>query len=171
MPPTISGDPNSMTVRRTISLIGLALIFVEAPLLCAGAGTPADTDAESVVRGAVSNEELTALANDVNLAAWTQLAASRDFTTIEEGWVAVYSPKDPVGAARNWSVQVQAARSLTVRASGASQKRWLSLFIRAGEAVGRKNTDQFTAALRALQSDSQPGSIAFVSDQNFFTAK
>lgn len=167
----VSGDPNSMTPRRKTLLLALASISIGVAVLRAETGAPSDMQAESIVSGTVTGEELAALANDVNLPAWTQLAMGRDFTTIEEGWVAVYSPKDAVGAARDWKAQVKVARALAVRTSTAGQKRWLDLFIKAGEAVGRRDGMQFTAALRALESDSPAGRIALAANRNFFTAK
>ncbi len=152
-----------------ITLTALAALTLAG--VASDAGMPADPQAESIVRGAVTNEELSALANEVNLPAWTQVATSRDFTTIDESWVAVYSPKDAVGEARNWSPQVATARSLAARATKASQKRWLGLFIRAGEAIAKKDAVQFVAAVRALENDGPSGQIAFATILKFFTAK
>lgn len=167
----VSGGPGSMTLPRTISLAALASITIGATTPPAETGRPAEAPAESIVSGAVTGEELAALANDVNLPAWMQLALSRDFTSIEEGWVTVYLPKDPVGAARDWSEQVKTARSLSVRAGKTEQRRWLGLFIKAGEAIGRRDASQLSATLRALQSDLSVGRIAIATTPNFFTAK
>jgi hypothetical protein len=156
-----------MIPRRTTLLLALASISIGALTLRAEPRAPA----ESSVRGAVANDDLAALANDVNLPAWTQLASSRSFTTIEEGWVAIYSPKDAVGAARDWSAQLKVARSFAGRTRTSGQRHWLDLFIKAGEAVGRQDAPQFTAALRALESDSPSGRIALAANPNFFTAK
>ena len=119
----------------------------------------------------VANEELSALANDVNLSAWVQVAASPDFATIEEGWVAVYSPKDAVGMARDWDLQLAQARSLATRATQPRQKRWLQLFIKAGEAVARKDSVRFIASVRSLGREiAAPGGTLAV-NANFLGAK
>ncbi|MGB8168824.1 MAG: hypothetical protein WCF18_15105 [Chthoniobacteraceae bacterium] len=78
-----------MKMRRTTA-IALASISIGAAILRVGTAAEAD----SIVAGVVTRDDRTALANDVNLPAWTRLALSRDFTSIEEGWVAVSSPKD-----------------------------------------------------------------------------
>lgn len=171
MPQAVSGDSNSMSFRRATLLLTLAAISIGASVLRAEEAATAEVQSESIVGGVVTGEEIAALANDVNLPAWTQLAVSRDFTSIEEGWVSVYSPKDAVGAARDWSAQLKVARLLSDRTKLAAQKRWLGLFIKAGEAIRRNDSVQFTAALRALESDIPAGRIAISANQNFFTAK
>ena len=168
---TVQGDPSSMNPTRTILLLAVASIFLGGSVLRAETNAPAEVPGESIVRGAVSNEELAALANDVNLPVWMQLALSRSFTSVEEGWVAVYSPKDPVGAAGDWSAQLRIARALAGRTNTSGQRRWLELFVKAGEAVSRKDAVQFTAALRGLGSDVPSGGIALAANLNFFTAK
>jgi hypothetical protein len=130
-----------------------------------------DRASESMVAGTVTSDDLAALANEVNLSAWTQLATGRDFSTIEENWALVYSPKDEVGAARDWRPQVSVARSLAARAASAGQRRWLGLFVQAGEAVGRKDAAKFTAALRALSGEAPASRSALASNSNFFRAK
>lgn len=157
-----------MTHRNTL-MIALASISFAAGHL--HAEVLADLQAESLVLGAVSNDELAALSNAVNLPAWIQLAMGGDFSTIEEHWAAVYSPKDSVGAARDWSGQTTEARSLAARATHAGQKRWLGLFIKAGEAVGRKNAPQLTTALRALEAAAPSDRTALAANRNYFTAK
>lgn len=169
MPLRLAGDRSRMMTPRTTLLLALASISFAAGRTCAE--TPADVQAESFVLSAVSNDELADLSNAVNLPAWIQLAMGRDFSTIEEHWTAVYSPKDSVGAARDWSAQITEARSLSTRATQAGQKRWLGLFIKAGEAVGRKNAPQLAVALRALEADAPTDRIALAANRNFFTAK
>lgn len=171
MPAAILGDPNSMSLRRNTLLLALASISIGAGSLRADADAAAEVQVESIVSGVLTADELAALANEVNLPAWTQLAITRNFTTIEEGWASVYSPRDAVGVARDWSAQVKMARLLTARANKATQRRWLELFIKAGEAVSRNDAIQFTAALRAMESESSPDRIAFAASRNFFTAK
>lgn len=170
MATVVQGDSDSMSFRTTL-LVAAFTILIGEWALRADTGSPSDAQAESIVSGLLTTDEIVALANEVNLTAWTQLAVSRDFTSIEEGWVSVYSPKDAVGVARDWSVQVKMARSLVGRANRANQRRWLELFIEAGEAVRRKDTTHFTAALRALQSDAPAGRPPFAANRNFFTAK
>ena len=145
--------------------VALAALTLAFAAVAADPRTPADPQAESIVAGsAVTNDELAALANEVNLAAWTQAASSRDFTTIDETWVSVYSPKDPVGEARNWTPQVAAARALAASATKAGHKRWLDLFIKAGEAVARNDGIQFVAAVRALETGSAGARLAVVTN-------
>ncbi len=158
-----------MTTHRTTLLMTLASFAIATGQLRAEAIH--DPQAESFVLGAVSNDELAALSNAVNLPAWIQLAAGRDFSTIDENWAAVYSPKDAVGAARDWSTQITEARSLVTRATQAEQKRWLGHFIKAGEAVARKNANQLAAVLRLLEADFLSDRTAMASNRKFFTAK
>ena len=160
-----------MTTHRMRLMLALASILIGVAEADAESGTAADPQIESTATGVVIGEELTSLANEVNLWTWTQLARSRDLTAIEESWVVVYSPKDPVGVARDWGTQVKRARSLNTRTATSVQKRWLGLFIKAGEAVERKDTAQFTVALHALEDDIPAKRTALAALPNFFTAK
>jgi hypothetical protein len=117
----------------------------------------------------VKDEDLAALANEVNLDTWVQAAALASFqdqpdkrdasgavttkaaNAIEENWVAVYSPKDAVGEAGNWDAQTVRARQMHERAIQYVQKRWLELFIKTGEAVARRDSSQFAHLVRELQ--------------------
>ena len=47
------------------------------------------------------------------------------------------------------------------------QRRWLELFIKAGEAVARRDSNEFAAAIRELKRSR----VAAENSRNFFTAK
>ncbi len=97
----------------------------------------------------VSDEDLAALASEVSLDIWQQVAAigsfrdkpekrgsgglvvTKAFNALDENWVTVYSPKDPVGEAWNWSGQVAKAKGLLERSPQFMQRRWLE-FVRQG---------------------------------------
>jgi hypothetical protein len=116
----------------------------------------------------VTDEDLAALANEVNLESWAQAAAVGSFqdrpekrdaaglvtskacNAIEENWVSVYSPKDAVGKAGNWDEQAARARRMQERAAPYAQKRWLDEFIKAGEAVARRDSNQFALLVQDL---------------------
>ena len=118
------------------------------------------------------DEGVSALANEVNLDTWEQVAAigsfrdrpekrgsgglvvTKAFNAIEENWVSIYSPKDAVGLAGNWDAQVVRARALQERAPQFLQKRWLTLFIKAGEAVARRDSNEFALLVRELKRSS-----------------
>lgn len=142
---------------------------------------------------AVTDEEIVALASEVSLATWEKVASIssfRDkpekrgtgglvvtpaFNALTENWVSVYSPKDPVGLAGDWMAQVARAKALQERPQQFVQRRWLELFIKAGEAVSKRDSDAFSSAVRELGSTplktigaSVDGSTA---GKNFFTAK
>jgi hypothetical protein len=120
---------------------------------------------------AVSDDDLETLANAVNLPLWIQFSEAQGIGAIEQLWTEVYSPKDTVGAARDWNVQIVEARGLAAKADEAWKKRWLGLFVEAGKAVGRKNATQFEAALRALDSTPSPHRTAISDNRNYFRAK
>jgi hypothetical protein len=125
--------------------------------------------AESSFNAPVTDEDLAALANEVNLDTWAQaaaigsfrdkpekrgqggLVATKAFNAIEENWVSVYSPKDSVGQTGNWDTQVSHARALEERAAQFVQKRWLEVFIKAGEALGRRDSNEFALLVRELK--------------------
>jgi hypothetical protein len=139
----------------------------------------------------VADEELAALANEVNLATWEQVTAigsfrdkpekrgtgglvvTKAFNAIEENWVSVYSPKDGVGLAGNWDAQVARAKTLAERAPQFLQKRWLALFVRAGEAVAHRDSDAFAAAVREMKRNPLNPAVAVASEnsRDFFPAK
>jgi hypothetical protein len=124
---------------------------------------------EPVTPGPVTDEELAALANDVNLETWAQVAAigsfrdraekrgagglvtSKAFNALEETWVTVYSPKDPVGEARNWDEPVSRAKQILARNPQFLQRRWLEGFVKAGEAVARRDSTEFAVLVRELK--------------------
>src|SRR4051812_9152415 len=100
-----------MTIHRPTFLAALAALALGAGATHALAGTKSPTvEAVESVPLANPGDQLVTPANEVNLAAWTQIAASQDFRSIQESWVAVYSPRDAVGAALDWNVQVKTAR-------------------------------------------------------------
>ena len=144
----------------------LTTLFAAASLTLAGAVSAADANP-----AAVTGEELAALSNEVNLPAWMQLVTSPTFAAGDESWTAVYSPKDAVGEARNWDAQVAQARLLKARPVSASQKIWLAHFIKAGEAIGQKDTNRFVAAIRQLQIGAPAARVASTTNPKFFTAK
>ena len=139
----------------------------------------------------VDDEQIAELANEVNLQTWSQVAAigsfrdkpekrgpgglivTKAFNALEENWVSVYSPKDSVGQAGHWDAQLARARALQQRTQQFLQQRWLSLFVRAGEAVARRDSNDFAQAVRELTRSpillaARPSPA---SAQNFFTAK
>ncbi len=116
-----------------------------------------------------ADEEFAALANDVNLDTWEQVTAigsfrdraekrgagglvvTKAFNAIEENWVSVYSPKDAVGQAGNWAAQIAQAKLLQERAPQFLQNRWLAVFIKAGDAVARRDSKEFALLVRELK--------------------
>ena len=139
----------------------------------------------------LADEELAALANEVNLETWAQVAAigsfrdkpekrgpgglvvAKAFNALDENWVSVYSPKDAVGQAGNWGEQVARARGMQERAQQFMQKRFLELFIKAGEAVSQRNSGEFALAVRELKR-SHGALTTHAAGENtlkFFTAK
>lgn len=116
-----------------------------------------------------TEEEFAALANEVNLDTWEQVTAigsfrdraekrgtgglvvTKAFNAIEENWGSVYSPKDVVGQAGNWDAQISRAKALQERAPQFLQKRWLALFIKAGEAIARRDSNEFAQLVRELK--------------------
>ena len=140
---------------------------------------------EPAAAGPVTDVEIDTLANEVSLEAWTQAASigsfrdkpekrgagglvvTKAFNAIEENWVTIYSPKDAVGVAGNWQEQVARARELEARSPQFMQRRWLELFIKAGEAVARRDSNDFAAAVRELKRSR----VAAENSRNFFTAK
>ena len=128
------------------------------------------TDAVPAV-SPVTDDEIAALANDVNLETWATVASigsfrdkaerrgagglvvAKAFNAIEENWPTVYSPKDAVGAAGNWSEQMERAKALVERNPQFLQRRWLDLFIKAGDAVARRDSNEFAQAVRDLKRE------------------
>jgi hypothetical protein len=135
----------------------------------------------------ITDEELASLATEVNLETWAQIAAigsfrdkpekrgagglvvTKAFNAIDENWVSVYSPKDPVGATGNWNEQVTRARALQERTTQFLHRRWLELFIKAGEAVARRDSNEFAQHVRELKRSRATASAE--TPRNFFTAK
>jgi hypothetical protein len=146
----------------------------------------ATNDPAPVVAGTpVSDEEIAALANEVNLEVWGQVTAIgsfRDkpekrgtgglvvtpaFNALEENWASVYSAKDSVGQSGNWDAQLTTARSLLARRTQFIKKRWLESFVKAGEAVSARDSNGFAAHVRELKRNGLP----VENPRNFFTAK
>jgi hypothetical protein len=142
-------------------------------------------DSAPVAGASVSDEEIAALANEVNLEVWGQVTAIgsfRDkpekrgtgglvvtpaFNALEENWASVYSPKDTVGQAGNWDAQLATARALLARPTQFVKKRWLESFIKAGDAVAARDSNEFATHVRELKRNG----LAVENPRNFFTAK
>ncbi len=67
--------------------------------------------------------------------------------------------------------QLRADGDAGAKAEPSGEQHWLSLFIRAGEAVERRDAPRFSSALRALQVHRTLDSTVLVPEQKFFTAK
>ncbi|MEO8353049.1 MAG: hypothetical protein ABI680_15065 [Chthoniobacteraceae bacterium] len=149
----------------------------------------------------VTDEEIASLAAAVNLEIWSQVASigsfrdkgekrgsgglvvTKAFNAIEENWASVYGEDHPLGAIRSWSTQVAAAKALLERNPQFLQRRWLERFIRAGEAVEKRDSNEFATAIRELKKNAltasalNAGSTSPVStvnpenSRNFFPAK
>ncbi len=136
----------------------------------------------------VTATDLAALAEEVNLNTWEQVASIssfRDkpekrgtgglvivkaFNALEANWNSVYSPKDPVGEEGNWDAQVTKARQLLSQTNVFIQRRWLESFIKAGEAVARRDSNEFAVMIRELKGNPL-ATASLENSQNFFTAK
>ena len=145
----------------------------------------AKADVQPPVTAQVSDEEIAALANEVNLEVWEQattipsfrdrpekrgaggLVVTKAFNAIEENWASVYSPKDAVGQAGDWSAQLAKARQLQGRPIQFLQKRWIETFIKAAVALGERDSNEFAANIRELKRNG----LASENARNFFTAK
>ena len=133
----------------------------------------------------VSDEEIATLSNEVNLEAWAHVASigsfrdkpekrgtgglvvTKAFNAIEENWASIYSPKDAVGQAGDWSGPLAKARAFQARPVQFLQKRWLDSFIKAAEAVAVRDSGEFAAQIRDLKR----AKFAAETPRNFFTAK
>ena len=145
----------------------------------------AKNDAQPAATVAVSDEEIVSLANEVNLEAWAHVASigsfrdkaekrgtgglvvTKAFNAIEENWASVYSPKDAVGQAGDWSGALAKARALQARPIQFLQKRWLDSFVKAAEAVATRDSGEFALHIRDLKRANLAGETT----RNFFTAK
>ncbi len=93
---------------------------------------------------------------------------TKAFNALEENWVSVYSPRDPVGQAHDGDAAPLAkAKALEGRPVQFLQKRWLATFIKAAEAVAVRDSNEFAAAVRELKKTK----TAAENLRNFFTAK
>ena len=167
------GVPTEVTIKTATGekRIAFALLPVELQkTYWAKAGEPAPV-AAAPATALVGDDEIAALANEVNLETWAAVASigsfrdksekrgsgglvtTKAFNAIEENWPTVYSPKDPVGEARNWTEQLAHARALVERNPQFMQRRWLDLFIKAGEAVARRDSNEFALAVRELKRE------------------
>ncbi|HEX8312742.1 MAG TPA: hypothetical protein VF614_15575, partial [Chthoniobacteraceae bacterium] len=117
----------------------------------------------------LSEEELSGLASEVSLDTWAQVAAigsfrdkpekrgvgglvvTKAFNALDENWTSVYPESNLVGQARDWSEQVARAKALQSRTTQFMQRRWLELFIKAGEAVARRDSNEFALCVRELK--------------------
>ena len=142
-------------------------------------------DAQPQIASPVSDDEIATLSNEVNLEAWAHVASigsfrdkpekrgtgglvvTKAFNAIEENWASVYSPKDAVGQAGDWSGPLAKARALQSRPIQFLQKRWLESFIKAAEAVAVRDSNEFAAHIR----DMKRTRFAAETPRNFFTAK
>ena len=140
---------------------------------------------EAAAGAPVSDDEIAALANAVNLETWMQVASigsfrdrpekrgvgglvvTKAFNALEENWLSVYSPKDPIGQAQDWNDPLARARALTARPLQFLQKRWIESFIRAAEAVALRDSNEFATAVREMKKAKLAGEPR----PNFFTAK
>ena len=168
---TIEGQlraPVEVTVQTAAGDKKVAFALLPADLQKLYWAKAAETD-EPAAPGPVTDEELAALANDVNLETWVQVAGigsfrdkaekrgvgglvtSKAFNALDETWVTVYSPKDPVGEARNWDEPVSRAKQILARNPQFLQRRWLEAFVKAGEAVARRDSTEFALLVRELK--------------------
>lgn len=173
---------NTASGPRKVAFILLPRELQRAYWAKAGEAT---NDPAPVAGAAVADEEIAALANEVNLEVWGQVTAIgsfRDkpekrgtgglvvtpaFNALEENWASVYSPKDTVGQSGNWDAQLTNARLLLTRPTQFVKKRWLESFIKAGEAVAARDSNGFATHVRELKRNG----LAVENPRNFFTAK
>lgn len=139
----------------------------------------------------VVDTDLANLAAEVSLDTWSQVAGitsfrdkperrgtgglvvTKAFNALEENWATVYGTKSPVGTAGAWEGQLTRARAMQERTTQFVQRRWLELFIKAGEAVARRDSNEFATLIREMSRSPLAG-VAIVapeSGRNFFTAK
>ena len=142
-------------------------------------------DAQPTKTSPVADEEIASLANDVNLEAWAHIASigsfrdkpekrgtgglvvTKAFNAIEENWASVYSPKDVIGQAGDWSAALAKAKAMQARPVQFLQKRWLDSFVKAAEAVAARDSGEFAIHIRDLKRANLAGETT----RNFFTAK
>ncbi len=165
--------------------IAFALLPAELQRVYWSKAGPAKTDAPPLATASVSDEEIANLANEVNLEAWAHAASigsfrdkpekrgmgglvvTKAFNAIEQNWASVYSPKDAVGQAGDWSGPLAKARAMQARPVQFLQKRWIDSFVKAAEAVAVRDSGEFALHVRDLKRASLAGETAL----NFFTAK
>jgi hypothetical protein len=183
--------PAAVTIRTAEGerQVAFALLPAHVQKIYWAKGAPAARTALQVPASgsAITDEELATLAAEVNLDTWAQIAAigsfrdkpekrgagglvvTKAFNAIDENWVSVYSPKDQVGAIGNWNEQITRARALQERTTQFLHRRWLELFIKAGEAVARRDSNEFAQRVRELKRSRATASAE--TTRNFFTAK
>ena len=143
------------------------------------------SDAQTQAATPVSDEEIASLSNEVNLEAWAHVASigsfrdkpekrgpgglvvTKAFNAIEENWASVYSPKDAVGQAGDWSGPLAKGRAFQARPIQFVQKRWVDSFIKAAEAIAVRDSNEFATHVRDLKR----AKFAAETPRNFFTAK
>ena len=165
--------------------VAFALLPVDLQKVYWAKGVEVKSDAQTQAPTPVSDEEIASLSNEVNLEAWAHVASigsfrdksekrgtgglvvTKAFNAIEENWASVYSPKDAVGQAGDWSGPLAKARAFQARPVQFVQKRWLDSFIKAAEAVAVRDSNEFAAQIRDLKRTR----FAAETPRNFFTAK
>ncbi len=165
--------------------VAFALLPVDLQKVYWSKAVEVKSDAPTQTAAPVSDEEIASLSNEVNLEAWAHVASigsfrdkpekrgagglvvTKAFNAIEENWASVYSPKDAVGQAGDWSGQLAKARAFQARPIQFVQKRWVDSFIKAAEAIGVRDSNEFATHVRDLKR----AKLAAETPRNFFTAK
>ena len=165
--------------------VAFALLPVDVQKVYWAKAGDAKSETQPQTATPVSDEEIASLSNEVNLEAWAHVASigsfrdkpekrgagglvvKKAFNAIEENWASVYSPKDAVGQAGDWSGPLAKARVFQARPIQFLQKRWLESFIKAAEAVAVHDSGEFAAQVRDLKRTK----FAAENPRNFFTAK
>ncbi len=127
-------------------------------------------DAAAVVAGPVSNEEIAALASSVNLKTWAQVTAfgsfrdkpekrgpgglvvTKAFNAIDDNWAGVYAEDHALANVHHWQEALTRANAMLARPVQYLQKRWLEEFVGAAEALGKKDSAEFSRRVRTLKA-------------------
>ena len=185
------GAPTEVTVRTAAGEKRVAFSLLPADIqerYWRNAAEDAASANGTVADSTVLDGDLAALADEVGLNVWERVATigsfrdkpekrgsgglvvTKAFNALDENWISVYSPKDPVGQAGNWDSQITKARLFLEQTDVVMQRRWLENFIKAGEAVARRDSNEFAMTIRELKRT--PLTIASLENsRNFFTAK
>jgi hypothetical protein len=120
--------------------------------------------------GPVTNDEIAAIAASVNLKTWAQVTAfgsfrdrpekrgpgglvvTKAFNAIEDNWAGVYSEEHALAGVRHWQDALMRAKAMLARPVQHLQKRWLEEFAAAAEALGKKDSAEFSRRVRALKA-------------------